>query len=107
MCEKENRVRTERKSKKSTRKTHLDSPPAEDSQREDDGGHAAVGDGDDHDREDLELVRYVWSLDECVCGDIVKGADCVGRVGEKSFTALSRPEVDVHVPTSTLLEKVH
>ena len=104
MCEKENRVRTERKSKKSTRKTHLDSPPAEDSQREDDGGHAAVGDGDDHDRENCEIVWYVRSLDECVRGDVVEGAGCVGGVGGENSASLACPEVDVQVPTDTLLK---
>ena len=37
-------------------KSHLESLPAEDGQREDDGGHAAVCDGDDHDRENFEVV---------------------------------------------------
>ena len=104
LCEKENRVRTERKSKKSTRKTHLDSPPAEDGQREDDGGHTAVCDGDDYYRKNCEVVWYVRSLDECVRGNVVKGANCVGRVGEESFAALSGPEVDVDVPANTLLK---
>ena len=85
-------------------KPHLNSFPAEDGQGEDDGGHAAVGDGDDHDRENLEVVRYVRSLDECVRGNIVVGANCVGRVGEKGFAALSGPEVDMDVPANTLLK---
>ena len=63
---------------RSCKKPHLHSFPAKDGQGEDDGRHAAVGDGDDHDRENLELVRYVWSLDECVGGNVVEGADCVG-----------------------------
>ena len=85
-------------------KPHLDSLPAEDGQGEDDGGHAAVGDGDDHNRENFEVVRYVRSLDECVRGNVVKGANCVGRVGEESFAALSGPEVDVDVPANTFLK---
>ena len=103
LCEKEKR--TQRRSKKSTpTKPHLDSLPAEDGQGEDDGGHAAVGDGDDHDRENFEVVWYIRSLDECVRGNVIKGADCVGFVGGESFAALSSPEVDVHVPANTFLK---
>ena len=85
-------------------KPHLNSFPAEDGQGEDDADHAAVGDRDDHDRENLDVVRYVRGLDDCVRGNVVARAGCVGRVGEKSFAALSGPEVDVDVPANTLLK---
>ena len=89
------------------RKPHLNSFPAQDGEHNDDASHAAVGDGDNHNWENLQVVGLIQSLDDCVGGYVVELASCVARVGEKSFTALSRPEIDVHVPTSTLLEKVH
>ena len=102
-------MRTQRKSNKSTckKKPHLHSSPAEDGQGDDDGSNADVGDGDDHDWEDLEIIWYVLTLDDCVRGDVVEGAGCVGGVGGENSASLACPEVDVQVPTNTLLEKIH
>ena len=98
-------MRTQRKSNKSTcKKNHLHSSPAEDGQGDDDGGNADVGDGDDHDWEDLEIIWYVLTLDDCVRGDVVEGAGCVCGVGGENSASLACPEVDVQVPTDTLLK---
>ena len=94
-------------SRRALRKPHLNSFPAQDGEHDDDTSHTAVGDGDNHNWENLQVVGFIQSLDDCVGGYVVELASCVGRVREKSFTALSRPEVDVHVPTNTLLEKIH
>ena len=92
------------KQEHSQKKPHLHSSPAEDGQGDDDGGNADVGDGDDHDWKNLEIIWYVLTLDDCVRGDVVEGAGCVGGVGGENSASLACPEVDVQVPTDTLLK---